>query len=467
MSTASTSTAERVLCALAGAVAATLYWRCWARRGEGSAPGEEANPKAVTIDGITVPPESTIRLMTRIALKHGAANLSQGFPNEPPPRAIRLAAAGALLAGATAESAQALADRLAELVPEEAEEKDSLNQYSFPFGTPILRTAISQYFGEFYPEVQANAEDNLTVVLGATEGFAVCLRALCRPGDSVVFFQPFHELYPAQCTLWGLRPRAVTLYERGSGWEYDEAELDAALAGAKVLLFNSPHNPTGKVFSRDELGRVAAACERHGVVAVTDEIYEHICFDGTRHISLAQLPGMADRTCIVSAVSKTARATGWRVGWVVSPSRLTPAIRAVHDQLVLQAPTPLQYGAAALLRLGRPYFDGVAAEYLAKRTLLVDALVKARFTVGVIPQGAYYVFAGYGSVPALASLSPIEAAMKLTRDFKVACVPGDNFYLGQEARADPERGGRYVRFTFVRSVDVLAQAAANLAQMPG
>ena len=276
---------------------------------------------------------------------------------------------------------------------------------------------------------------------------------------------PKPELYPSQCTIFGLVPRAVTLWERDGRWVYDEAELDAALRGARCLLFNSPHNPTGKVFSPAELSTLAAACERHDVTVVTDEIYEHMCFDGTTHVSLAALPRMADRCCVVSALSKTACATGWRVGWVVSPPHLTPLIRAVHDQLVLQAPTPLQCGTATLLRMPRAHFDAIAPEYLAKRELLLAALVDAGFTIDAVPQGAYYLFAGYRSVAALAALSPVDAAMQLITKYKVACVPGDNFYLGEAAKRDSERGGKYLRFTFVRSLDVLRAGAANLAKL--
>jgi len=463
MSVSPTAAAERVVCVFVGATLAVLYMR--ARECKRSSRARPDEPKTVTIGGVTVPKESTIRLMTRLAIKHGAVNLSQGFPNEPPPLAMTMAAAGALLAGDTLESAAACATTLAKHFSAEpkAATKDSLNQYSFPFGAPFLRQTIERYYTTFYPTVPANAEDNLTVVLGATEGFAVCLRALCSPGDAVAFFQPFHELYPAQCTLWGLTPRAVTLYESGGAWMFDEASLETALQGAKVLLFNSPHNPTGKVFSETELAMIARLCRKHDVIAVTDEIYEHMCYDGTRHISLAEIDGMAERCCIVNALSKTAKATGWRVGWVVAPKVHTPRIRAVHDQLVLQAPTPLQVGAAAMLAQPRAVFDAIAAEYVPKRNLLIQALQAAGFSVGPTPQGAYYLFVGYRSVKALGSLSPVEAAMKLTSEYKVACVPGDNFYLDEAARSDPQLGGRYLRFTFVRSLDVLEAAAAKLA----
>lgn len=252
---------------------------------------------------------------------------------------------------------------------------------------------------------------------------------------------------------------------------FGRSRFHAPLSLRAYLVATSPLRPShhqclsraqGKVFTAAELQRVSDACIRHNVLVVTDEIYEHMTFDRATHTSVAQLPGMAERTCIVNALSKTARATGWRVGWVVAPARFTPTIRAVHDQLVLQAPTPLQVGAAAMLSMGRAHFEAIADEYLPKRELLLDALRRAGFSIGATPQGAYYLFVGYRSVPALAALNPTEAAMKMTTEYKVACVPGDNFYLGAAARADPERGGRYLRFTFVRSLETLRAAAVKL-----
>ena len=197
--------------------------------------------------GVSAPAESTIRLMTRLAIQHGAVNLSQGFPNEPPPRTMVLAAVGALLDGETLDSAEKCAKKLDALLPAAkpgSTALDSLNQYSYPFGVPMLRQAIQRYYGDFYPEVPADAEANLTVCLGATEGFAICLRAICKPEDTVAFFQPFHELYPNQCTIWGLTPTAVTLYESfeaARGWFFDEAEqTSGALKTLPSLMSPGP-----------------------------------------------------------------------------------------------------------------------------------------------------------------------------------------------------------------------------------
>lgn len=407
--------------------------------------------------------ESTIRLMTRLAIQHGAVNLSQGFPNEPPPIEMSRAAAGALLGGTDLQSAELTAQKLEHLFAG-SPERDLLSQYSFPFGLPLLRQELQAYYARFYPGLAANAEDNLTVTLGATEGFACVLRTICAPGDAVVFFEPFHELYPSQCRLWHLKPRSVTLYEDAGDWRFDAKELETALQGAKLLLMNTPHNPTGKVFTASELLTIAELCKTHDVVCATDDIYEHIVFDGIPRVPphLALQAGMAERTFLVNAVSKTARATGWRVGWVVSPSAYTQTLRGVHDQLVLQAPTPLQFGAAAMLRLPDEYFAGLAQEYGAKRDFLLPVLREVGFRILSTPRGAYYIFADYTGVSQLRGMPPVAAAMKMTTEIGVACVPGDNFYLAAETKADPAHGSRYLRFAFVRSTDVLTQAAANL-----
>jgi len=407
--------------------------------------------------------ESTIRLMTRIAMEHGAVNLSQGFPNEPPMDVMARHAAGALLAGESEASAEAMAAKLEPLLEEKGSaRRDVLNQYSYPFGAPCLREAIAAYYQRWYG-LQVDPATEITVVCGATEGFASCLRGLCKPGDVAVFFQPFHELYPSQVKLFYLKARAVTLQyaaEDGAEWTFDTDELDAALSGASVLLFNSPHNPTGKVFSPAELALIADLCRKHGVTAVTDEIYEHVRFgDDEKHLSLFQDFLGRENAVLVNSISKTASATGWRVGWVIADAERSRKIRAVHDQLVAGCATPLQFGVAALLGSDHD-FNAIAPTYFPKRDVLVDALSRNGFLPGPVPRGAYYVFANYTHVPTLQSLSPVDAALYLTKVVKVACVPGDNFYL---SAADKQRfGSRFLRFAFVRSLDILHQAAANL-----
>ena len=409
--------------------------------------------------------ESTIRLMTRVAIKSGAVNLSQGFPNEPPPREMACAAAGALLCGASAASAAAAAAELEATGPR-AEETDALNQYSFPYGAPELRRAVAKYYAQRFPGAFAyDAAENITIVAGATEGFAATIRALAEPGDVVSFFEPCHELYPSQLALFGMRPHAVTLTATPQGWTFDASELEAALRKTTLFLFNDPHNPTGHRFSFAERRLIVDLCRKHGVLIVTDEIYEWILYgsDIDVHEPLAVLD--PENVVIVSSISKTARATGWRIGWVVASAPRTAKIRAVHDQLVACVATPLQIGVARLLELPpAERFADLREEYREKRDELGAALLAAGFDLGPAPRGAYYWFVGYRGVPSLAGLDPLSAAMTMTREYGVACVPGDNFYVS-ERRSDAAHGQRYLRFAFCRSLDVLQAAGERLAAM--
>ena len=408
--------------------------------------------------------ESTIRLMTRVAIESDAVNLSQGFPNEPPPREMACAAAGALLCGASTASAAAAAAELEATGPR-AEETDALNQYSFPYGAPELRRAVAKYYAQRFPEAFAyDAGENVTIVAGATEGFAACIRALAEPGDTVAFFEPCHELYPSQLALFGMRPLAVTLTAGGrGGWTFETAELEAALRKATLFLFNDPHNPTGHRFSPAERRLIVDLCRKHGVVIVTDEIYEWILYGGGGlHEPLAVLD--PENVVVVSSISKTARATGWRIGWVVASASRTQRIRAVHDQLVACVATPLQIGVARLLAMDGARFADLREEYRVKRDTLGAALQAAGFDLGPTPRGAYYYFVGYRGVPSLAALDPLSAAMKMTREVGVACVPGDNFYVSPR-RADAAHGQRYLRFAFCRSLGVLRAAGERLAAM--
>ena len=264
-----------------------------------------------------------------------------------------------------------------ELFEQVRSSRDELNQYSFPFGLPALRHAIADYTQACYG-YRPDPEEQITVVLGASEGMAAAFRSLLDPGDGVVVMQPYHELYPSQAAIFGLVPRFVTLREdrRAGTWRLDRDELQAALSdpSVKAVVVNTPQNPTGKVLDEEELEFIAELCRAHDRFAITDEIYEHITFDGHRHRCLARCEGMAERTLVVNSISKTGRATGWRVGWVITPPDRTPALRAVHDNLVVQAPTPLQKGAVSLLRQPRSFFAGIAEGYREKRDLLVGGL---------------------------------------------------------------------------------------------
>ena len=426
--------------------------------------------------------ETVIRLMTRLAIEHGAVNLSQGFTDEAPVYDMVWGGVSAMLGG-TEEGVRRLDTMtlreilearggaggnsldltLKELLAGMRNPRDQLNQYSFPFGIPELRQAIADYVEMLYGH-RPDPETQITVVLGASEGMAVAFRSLLEPGDGVVVMQPYHELYPSQAAIFGLVPRFVTLREdRGAGvWRLDRDEVRAVVSDPSVKAFvvNTPHNPTGKVLDDDELSFIAGLCRTHDLFAITDEIYEHITFDGRRHSYLAGFEGMAERTLVVNSISKTGRSTGWRIGWVITPPERTGRLRAVHDNLVVQAPTPLQKGAVSLLRRDRVFFAGIAEDYRRKRDLLVAGLREVGFAV-TPPEGAYYLFADYRGVPALAAMSPTDAAMHLVKEIGVATVPGDNFY------ATGNEGDRYLRFAFCRSVETIGAGIERLRKLAG
>ena len=309
--------------------------------------------------------ETVIRRMTRLAVEHGAVNLSQGFTDEAPVFDMVWGGVSAMLGGTQegvdrieSMTVRELLDArgggggnsldltLKELLAAVRNPRDQLNQYSFPFGIPELRHAIADYTEALYG-VRPDPEEQITVVLGASEGMAVAFRSLLEPGDGVVVMQPYHELYPSQAAIFGLVPRFVTLREdpEAGTWRLDRHEIRAAAADPSVKAFvvNSPQNPTGKVLDRDELSFIAELCREHDLFAITDEIYEHITFDGHRHSFLAGFEGMADRTLVVNSISKTGRSTGWRIGWVITPPERTRRLRAVHDNLVVPgADTPAE-----------------------------------------------------------------------------------------------------------------------------
>ena len=410
--------------------------------------------------------ESVIRQMTRLANEHGAVNLSQGFTDEPPPFPLVWGAIVALLGGNSAQI-----DRINETKIEDFDVPDALlreqlaqlqgkydefNQYSYPFGIPELRRTIASYTHRWTGR-QVNPDNEITVALGSTEGLASVLAALGKPGDGIAIFEPFHEMYPSQAKLFGLTPRIVTLRENNANnrWCFDPDELRQAAQNARFLILNSPHNPTGMVFGTSELEVIAEIALAHDLLIISDEIYEHIIFDRNRHLSISTLPSMKERTVILNSISKTANATGWRVGWVISPERFTERIRAVHDTLVIQAPTPLQQATVSLLLEPESYFLALGSHFARKRKILTDALSSVGFRF-VSPQGAYYLFTNYKSVPVIGELQPMDAAMHLIERVGVATVPGDNFY------ANSSDGDQYLRFAFCRNLDTLATATQRI-----
>jgi aspartate/methionine/tyrosine aminotransferase len=370
--------------------------------------------------------ESVIRGMTRLANQHGALNLAQGFPNFPCPELLKEAAARAI--------------------------RDDVNQYAITWGARSLREALARKYAEWYG-LAVDPETEVTVTCGATEAMAAALLAIVDPGDEVVVFEPFYENYGPDAILCGARPVYVPI---APDRPLDLDRLAAAFSSrTRAIVVNTPNNPTGRVLSRAELEGIATLCLRHGAYAVTDEIYEHIRYEG-EHLPIATLPGMRERTITVSGYSKTFSITGWRIGTVVAPAPLTGAIRKVHDFLTVGAPAPLQEAVAAgILGLPRAYYAEMAEAYRRRRDLLVGALQAAGFRC-TPPEGAYYVLADYG---ALSDLDDVGFARELVVRHGVASVPASSFY----AALDPAR--RLVRFAFCKTEDVLAAAAERLARI--
>lgn len=368
--------------------------------------------------------ESVIREMTRLAMHHDAVNLAQGFPDFAAPAELKDAAKAAIDA--------------------------DINQYAITWGARDFREAIATKTTRLYPTWHVDP-DGVTVVCGATEGMIAAMMAVLDPGDEIVVFEPFYENYGPDAILSGAVPRYVTLHE--PDWSIDEAELRAAFGPrTRGLVLNSPHNPTGKVFSREELGLIAELCIEHDVVAFTDDIYEHIVFAG-EHVPLATLPGMAERTVVINSLSKTYSVTGWRVGWIIAPPPLTAGIRKVHDFLTVGAAAPLQAAGAVALSLPDDYYRDLADGYRARRDALLAAL-EATSLRPFAPDGAYYVMAEIG---ALTDEDDVTFARRLVADPGVAVVPGSSFY------SRPELGRTKIRFAFPKRPQTLAEAARRLA----
>jgi aspartate/methionine/tyrosine aminotransferase len=375
--------------------------------------------------------ESVIREMTREALKHGAVNLSQGFPDFPAPEDIKR------------HAMQAIAD--------------DVNQYAITWGAKDFREAIARKTS-WYLGLEINPETELTVTCGSTEGMIATMMATVDPGDEVIVFEPFYENYGPDAILSDARPRYVSL--RPPDWSFDREELRAAFnEKTKAIIICNPNNPTGKVFTREELEFIASLCREHDALCFTDEIYEHILYprEGARieHISMAQLEGMRGRTVIVNSMSKTFSVTGWRVGYCIAPPEITNAVRKVHDFLTVGAAAPLQAAGAYALSLPKEYYDKLQADYLARRDLLLPALEKAGFRT-FRPDGAYYIMTDISN---FGFKSDVEFTRHLIREVGVACVPGSSFY------SRPEPGAQQVRFCFCKRDETLERAAERLSKL--
>ena len=370
--------------------------------------------------------ESVIRGMTRLADEHKAINLAQGFPNFPTPTVLKEAAAKAI--------------------------RDDINQYAITWGAKRLRTALAKKYADWYG-MAVNTETEITVTCGATEAMAAVLLAIVNPGEEVVVLEPFYENYGPDAILCDASPVFVPMMP---GEPLDLDRLGRAFSNkTRAIIVNTPANPSGRVLTRAELEGIAELCRRHDAWAVTDEIYEHIYYEG-EHIPLATLPGMRERTVTISGASKTYSITGWRIGTIISPPSVTDAIRKVHDFLTVGAPAPLQEGlAVAMETLDREYYRGLEREYRARRDLIVGALKAAGFGCEA-PEGAYYVLADF---TAIKKLPADEFARWLTIKGGVATVPGTSFF------SDPARGAHLTRFAFCKTEDLLHEAVDRLRRL--
>ena len=370
--------------------------------------------------------ESVIRDMTRQILQyHGTSgvNLAQGMPDFAAPDELKQAASQAIF--------------------------DDHNQYAVTWGQPPLRQAIADYYSEVWG-LDLDVDREITVCCGATEAMLASIMAVIDPGDEVVIFSPFYENYGPDCVLAGATPRFVTLHE--PDWSIDPDELRAAFSSrTRGIVVNTPHNPTGKVYSQAEFELIAELCREYDVVAFTDEIYEHLVYEGS-HVSLATLPGMRERTVTINGLSKTFSVTGWRLGFAIAPPVLTDGIRKVHDFMTIGAAAPLQLAAAVALRLPSTYYAQLLEGYRARRDYLVPVLRDLGFEV-FQPHGAYYAMT---DISGFGYSNDVEFATHLVRHVGVATVPGSSFYH------DPELGRTKIRFAFPKRLETLQRAAELL-----
>ena len=367
--------------------------------------------------------ESVIREMTRVANEYGAINLAQGFPDFPMPEAMKLAACAAI--------------------------RGDVNQYAITWGSPALRLAIAEKYRQWY-DMEVDPEKEITVCCGATEAMASAFLALIDEGDEVIVFEPYYENYGPDAILAGAKPVFVPMV--APDWKIDQDKLREAFSNkTRAIIVNTPHNPTGRVFMRDELALIAELCQKYDVIAITDEIYEHIRYAGGHHV-LATWPGMRERTVTISGLSKTFSCTGWRLGYAVAPFEMTSPIRKVHDFLTVGAPAPLQAAGAVGMAFDADYYNHLALEYRGRREIMCSALDEAGFKYAA-PEGAYYILADFSEISDLESR---EFALWLAKEVGVATVPGMSFY------SKPELGKSVTRFAFCKKLETLEKAAQRL-----
>ncbi len=371
--------------------------------------------------------ESVIREMSRLAAQHKAVNLGQGVPDFPAPLELKEAAIKAVL--------------------------DDINQYAITWGDRPFRDAITEKTKR-YLGLTIDPEKHITVTCGATEAMVATMLALVDPDEEVIVFEPFYENYGPDAILSGATPKYVKL--NPPNWDFDENELRQAFSDkTRAIIINTPHNPTGKVFTREQLTIIAELCQKWGVLAFTDEIYEHILYDDAEHVAIATLPGMEDLTVTINSLSKTYSVTGWRIGWAIAHEDLTLPIRKVHDFLSVGAPAPLQRAGATAVNLPQKFYDELKEEYASRRTVMLDILDE----VGIDyfrPEGAYYVFC---DIRKFGFKDDLAITKHLVKEIGVAVVPGSSFFRRSE---EP---GQYIRFCFSRQPETLAAARERLRKL--
>ena len=372
--------------------------------------------------------ESVIREMTRIATMHQAVNLAQGFPDFSMPEPMKEAACTAI--------------------------RGDINQYAVTWGTPVLRQAIAEKYRRWY-NMEVDPDLNVTVTCGATEAMATVFLALMDAGDEVIIPEPFYENYGPDAILAGAKPVFVGMDR--PNWTLDPDKLRKAFnAKTKAIVVNTPHNPTGRVLTREEMDLIAELCIEHDAWAITDAPYEHMVYSGHHH-EIATWPGMRERTITISSLSKTYSCTGWRIGWIIAPPAQTSPIRKVHDFLTVGAPAPLQTAAAVGFAFDAEYYNHFAADYKAKREFMTNVLREVGFEFSV-PEGAYYIFADFSK---LSDLDDVTFAKWMTQEIGVATVPGSSFY------SNKEDGRSFTRFAFCKKQETLDHAAERLSRLRG
>ncbi|MFA5268782.1 MAG: aminotransferase class I/II-fold pyridoxal phosphate-dependent enzyme [Methanoregula sp.] len=364
--------------------------------------------------------ESVIREMTRLSLQHNAINLAQGFPDFSCPAELKTAACNAV--------------------------NEDYNQYAITWGAKNLREALAARVKQFNG-MDFNPETDITVTCGSTEAMMTSMLAITRPGDEVIVPEPFYENYGPDTQISGAVPRYVHLEDDFSIDE--EAWKGAVTKKSRAIILNTPNNPTGKVFTRSELRFIADLCIDHNMIAITDEIYEHIIYNGRKHVSIGALEGMRDRTITIGSFSKTYSVTGWRVGYALAGREITGRLRKIHDFLTVGAPAPLQQACVAALQMPESYYKELAEDYDRKRKILFNGLRKAGYSCQ-LPEGAYYIFTDIAE----SGMKDVDFARKLVEKAGVAAVPGSSFYH--------EGGETKLRFTFSKKDETLVEACKRL-----